>query len=69
MTNIFQQTLKRQNESSIPPVWFMRQAGRYHRHFQELRKKHSFVDFCKIPEIACEATMGPMRDFDFKANF
>ena len=50
-----------------PPVWFMRQAGRYHAPYQELRKKYSFVDLCKIPAVACEATMGPMRDFHFDA--
>jgi uroporphyrinogen decarboxylase len=50
-----------------PPVWFMRQAGRYHGHYQELRKKYSFIELCKIPEVACEATMGPIRDFDFDA--
>ncbi len=45
----------------------MRQAGRYHAHYQALRQKHSFVDLCKKPEVACEATMGPIRDFDFDA--
>lgn len=64
--NLFQKTLIRQNDSR-PPVWLMRQAGRYHRHYQELRKKYSFIELCKIPEIACETTMGPVRDFDFDA--
>ena len=50
-----------------PPVWFMRQAGRYHGHYQELRRQYSFIDLCKLPHIACEATMGPIRDFDFDA--
>ena len=53
--------------SGRPPVWFMRQAGRYHAPYQELRKKYSFIDLCKIPSVACEATMGPIRDFDFDA--
>jgi uroporphyrinogen decarboxylase len=43
----------------------MRQAGRYHQHYQALRKKHSFVDLCKDPELAEEVTMGPIEDFDF----
>lgn len=64
--NLFQQALKRQNVGR-PPVWFMRQAGRYHSHYQELRKHNSFMDICKKPEVACEATMGPIRDFDFDA--
>jgi uroporphyrinogen decarboxylase len=49
----------------IPPIWFMRQAGRYHRHYQQLREKHSFMDLCKIPELAAETAWGPVQDFDF----
>lgn len=49
------------------PVWFMRQAGRYHQHYQHLRAKHSFYDLCKIPELAAEVTMGPINDFKFDA--
>lgn len=65
--NLFQRTLARQNLGR-PPVWFMRQAGRYHAHYQALRKQHSFVDLCKKPEIACEATLGPVQDFGFDAG-
>jgi uroporphyrinogen decarboxylase len=64
--NLFQAALKRRN-TARPPVWFMRQAGRYHSHYQELKKQHTFIDLCKIPELACETTMGPIRDFDFDA--
>lgn len=64
--NLFQKTIRRQNDSR-PPVWFMRQAGRYHSHYQNLKKKYSFIELCKIPEVACETTMGPIRDFDFDA--
>lgn len=64
--NLFNSTVARQNFLR-PPVWFMRQAGRYHGHYQALRQKYSFMDICKRPEIACEATMGPIRDFDFDA--
>lgn len=53
--------------SSRPPVWFMRQAGRYHSHYQNLRKKYSFSFICKTPSLACEATMGPILDFGFDA--
>jgi uroporphyrinogen decarboxylase len=49
------------------PVWFMRQAGRYHKHYQEIRKQHDFMKMCKNPELACEITMGPIRDFNFDA--
>ena len=48
-----------------PPIWFMRQAGRYHSHYQSLRKKHSFVELCKTPNLAAEVAMGPINDFDY----
>jgi uroporphyrinogen decarboxylase len=50
-----------------PPVWFMRQAGRYHRHYQALRARHEFIELCKNPELATEVTMGPIEDFGFDA--
>lgn len=62
----FQAALRREAQA-IPPVWFMRQAGRYHKHYQALRAKYSFVDLCKQPELAAETAMGPIRDFDFDA--
>ena len=52
---------------NIPPVWFMRQAGRYHSHYQDLRKKYSFMELCKIPEIAAQVALGPVKEFDFDA--
>ena len=54
-------------EQNIPPIWLMRQAGRYHSHYQNLKQKYSFEDLCKTPELICETTMGPIRDFDFDA--
>lgn len=48
-----------------PPIWFMRQAGRYHTHYQNLRSKYSFDQLCKIPDLASEVAMGPIQDFDF----
>ena len=50
---------------STPPIWFMRQAGRYHSHYQSLRKKYSFVELCKTPNLAAEVAMGPINDFDY----
>ena len=50
---------------STPPIWFMRQAGRYHSHYQNLRKKYSFVELCKTPNLAAEVAMGPINDFDY----
>ena len=45
-------------EQNIPPIWMMRQAGRYHSHYQNLRAKYSFMELCKIPEIAAEVALG-----------
>ena len=64
--NALRNALARRNVSR-PPVWFMRQAGRYHRHYQRLRQSHDFVSLCKIPKLATEVTLGPMRDFNFDA--
>jgi len=50
-----------------PPVWFMRQAGRYHRHYQALRARHEFIDLCKNPALATAVTLGPIEDFGFDA--
>ncbi len=52
-------------EQKIPPIWLMRQAGRYHSHYQNLKKKHSFEELCKTPELICETALGPIKDFDF----
>lgn len=49
------------------PVWFMRQAGRYHDHYQNIRKDYSFMEMCKNPELAEEITLGPIREFKFDA--
>ncbi len=66
MSNLFRAALARQNEDR-PPVWLMRQAGRYHNHYRRIRERHSFVDLCKQPQIAAEVTMGPIAEFDFDA--
>src|ERR1051326_3233098 len=62
----FQKALARIPQRT-PPIWLMRQAGRYHRHYQALRAKHSFVDLCKQPELAADVALGPVMDFGFDA--
>lgn len=51
-----------------PPIWIMRQAGRYLPEYRELRQRSkSFVDFCLNPEMAAEATLQPLKRFDLDA--
>lgn len=66
MNDPFLQALRLKNQGR-PPIWIMRQAGRYLPSYQALRKLHSLYDLFFTPELALQATLLPVQEMGVDA--
>ena len=64
MNEKFKNALSR-TENSCPPIWMMRQAGRYQPSYMQLKEQYTFEQMCKLPQIAAQVAMLPINEFDF----
>lgn len=62
----FLQALQCKN-TGRPPIWIMRQAGRYMPEYRALRARHSFLEMCHQPELVAEVTQLPLHVFGMDA--
>jgi uroporphyrinogen decarboxylase len=53
--------------TSRPPVWLMRQAGRHLASYRALREKHTFLEMCHQPELIAEVTLLPIEAYQVDA--
>lgn len=66
MNTLLIDALKGQNHAR-PPVWLMRQAGRYMASYRALRQKYSFLEMCHQPELITQVTLLPIEAYGMDA--
>ena len=54
-----------QVKQKCPPIWMMRQAGRYQKGYMAMKENWTFEQMCKLPRIAAQVAMLPIDQFDF----
>ena len=65
MTNLnFNNAINRVKQS-CPPIWMMRQAGRYQPSYMSIKEKYNFEQMCKLPSVAAQVALLPINEFDF----
>ena len=65
MTNkLFENACNRISQP-CPPIWMMRQAGRYQKGYMAMKEHYTFEQMCKCPELASEVAILPIKQFDF----
>ncbi|MBU6453237.1 MAG: uroporphyrinogen decarboxylase [Cyanobacteria bacterium REEB67] len=65
--SIFMRTLRRE-PTERPPVWLLRQAGRYQPEYRAIRQKVSFLELCKNPQLASQVTVMAVEQLDVDAG-
>jgi len=64
MNKLFENALNRADQS-CPPIWMMRQAGRYQTSYMDMKESWTFEQMCKLPRLAAQTAMLPIDEFDF----
>ena len=64
MNKLFENALTRADQS-CPPIWMMRQAGRYQPSYMLMKEQWTFEQMCKLPRVAAQVAMLPIEEFDF----
>tara|TARA_Y100000389_G_C17359090_1_gene462704 strand:- start:122 stop:1096 length:975 start_codon:yes stop_codon:yes gene_type:complete len=64
MNKLFENALTRADQS-CPPIWMMRQAGRYQPSYMAMKENWTFEQMCKLPRLATDVAMLPIDEFDF----